>query len=110
MRSPEANALIQKVIDNAEKNGIANESNIADLQKAREFALKENDPLVTRALRLTWQHIESNEGFEVAFLEEAETQDENFSYFMNLILKSDNTYNRDEIREITNLLQGMASY
>lgn len=110
MRTPEANALIQKVIDNAEKNGIASESNIADLQKAREFALKENDPLVTRALRLTWQHIESNEGFEVAFLEDAETQDENFSYFMNLILKSDNTYNRDEIREITNLLQGLASY
>jgi hypothetical protein len=109
MRTSEANSLIQKVIDTIEKDGINEESIIGNLQKAREYALKENDPLVTRALRLTWQHLESNEGFEVAYLEDAETQEENLLYFLNLVLKSENTYNRDEIREITNLMQTAAS-
>lgn len=109
MQNAEANKIIDSLLQIVESDGIQPDKLIEPLQKAREFALAENDPLVTRALRLAWQHIESNEEFQVAFLEEAETQEENLSYFLSLVRKSDNTYNRDELREMTNILQAQAS-
>jgi hypothetical protein len=108
MNTPEANKILERIIKDVEKNGLEVEILIPELQKVREFALKENDPLVTRAIRLTWQHLETNEGFQIAYLEEAETQEENFLYLLQLCLKTDNTYNRDELREITNLMQAAA--
>ncbi|MBS3913099.1 MAG: hypothetical protein KG003_01235 [Bacteroidetes bacterium] len=108
MNTAEANQLLDKLTGDIEKNGINPEANIATIQKIREFALKENDPLVTRALRLLWQHLESNNAFELSFLEEAETQEENLLYMLSLCRKSENTYNRDELREMTNMLQEMA--
>lgn len=108
MRTAEANKILEKIQKTVEKDGINADKLIPELQKAREYALKEEDPLVTRALRLAWQHLESNGGFEVAFLEEAETQEENFTYMISLMEKCENTYNRDELREMTNLMQSMA--
>jgi hypothetical protein len=66
--------------------------------------------LVTRALRLAWQHLESNETFALNYLleeDENATSDDNLLYMLNLCLKSENTYNRDELREMTNQLQEM---
>lgn len=108
MQTAEANKILEGIIADTEKSGIQPDAFIPKLQKAREFALKENDPLITRALRLAWQHLEANEGFQLAFLEEAETQEENFVYFLSLCVKSDNTYNRDELRDMTNQLQETA--
>ncbi len=108
MQTAEANKILEGILKESEKSGIQAEKYIPLIQKAREYALKENDPLVTRALRLLWQHLEANEGFQIAFLEEAETQEENFTYFISLCLKSDNDYNRDELREMTNMLQEVA--
>jgi len=108
MHTAEANKILDSIQTVVEKKGLDTEALIPELQKAREFALIENDPLLTRALRLLWQHLEANSGFEVSYLEEAETQEENFTYLIALMQKSDNTYNRDEIREMTNLMQSMA--
>jgi hypothetical protein len=108
MQSKEANDILAKIQKSVDKSGIDADSMIPQLQKAREYALKENDPLLTRALRLAWQHLEANGGFEISYLEEAETQEENFSYMLALMQKSDNTYNRDELREMTNLMQSEA--
>lgn len=108
MQSKEANDILATIQKSVDKSGIDADSMIPQLQKAREYALKENDPLLTRALRLAWQHLEANGGFEISYLEEAETQEENFSYMLALMQKSDNTYNRDELREITNLMQSEA--
>jgi hypothetical protein len=108
MQSKEANDILAKIQKSVDKSGIDADSMISQLQKAREYALKENDPLLTRALRLAWQHLEANGGFEISYLEEAETQEENFSYMLALMQKSDNTYNRDELREMTNLMQSEA--
>ena len=110
MHTKEANELLEKLIATIEKNGIQPEANIPAIQKIREFALKENDPLVTRALRLAWHHLESNETFALNYLleeDENATSDDNLLYMLNLCLKSENTYNRDELREMTNQLQEM---
>jgi hypothetical protein len=96
------------VIASVEKSGILADKIISPLQSAREHALKENDPLVTRALRLAWQHIEANEAFEIELAEEIETPEENFVYFLSLIVRCENALNRDELRVMTNQLQQVA--
>jgi hypothetical protein len=108
MVTAEANKLLDKLTQDIEKNGISPEKNIVVIQQIREFALKENDPLITRALRLLWQHLESNSAFQLTFLEESDSPEENMLYMLNLCKKSENTYNRDELREMTNLLQELA--
>lgn len=108
MRTAEANTILEKIQKHVEKNGIQPDKLIPLLQQAREFALKEEDPLLTRALRLCWQHLEANEAFDLTYLEDGESTEENFTYLISLAIKSENTYNRDEIREMTNMLQATA--
>jgi hypothetical protein len=108
MVTEQANKDLDKLISDIEKNGIVPDKNIAAIQKIREYALKESDPLVTRALRLAWQHIEGNDGFELNYLAEEDenaTPTDNLLYLLSLCKKSENTYNRDELREMTNMLQ-----
>ena len=108
MKTAKANEILDKALTELSKAGIKPESLIPNLQKAREYALKEEDPLVTRALRLAWQHLEANNGFLLAFLEDAETQEENLEFFLSLCIRCENDRNRDELREMTNMLQEIA--
>jgi hypothetical protein len=108
MRTPEANSILEKVIQSVEKNGMDASAIIPELQKAREYALKEEDPLLTRALRLAWQHLEANESFDIDLAEDIETMEENFVYFLQLCLRCENSLNRDELREMTTSLQQLA--
>jgi hypothetical protein len=48
------------------------------------------------------EHIEANDGWIYQTLEESEDPVENLTYLINLYIKSDNKYNRDEMREIAN--------
>lgn len=107
MRNPKGNEIIKKLIADVEKNGITH-SLIAPLQEVRELAKNENDPLLTRALRLAWQHIESTDYFEIPLAEEIETAEENLTFFLSLCLKSENEINREELRAMTSQLQELA--
>ena len=78
------------------------------MQEVRSLAKSENDPLLTRALRLAWQHIEANDYFEIPLAEEIESAEENFVFFLSLCLKSDNEINREELRAMTSQLQELA--
>jgi hypothetical protein len=110
MLTEAANKELDKLIADIEKKGIDTANNIPAIQKIREYALKEEDPLVTRALRLAWQHLEGNDNFELNYLleeDENATPVDNLLYLLSLCRKSENTYNRDELREMTNQLQKM---
>ncbi len=107
MQTEKANEILGKLATGIEKKGIQTDVLIPELQKVREIALQENDPLLARSLRVLWQHLENNEGFTLAYLEDVESQEENLQHLINLYIKSGNTYNRDEIREMTNLMQAM---
>lgn len=110
MRDEKANKLIDTINKGIEKNGIDVEAIVPELKKLREFAKKEEDPLVTKVLRLTYEYIEENEGaFDVeAQYEEDEDGNElplevedkeNLMYLLDLLKKSDNKYNREEIAD-----------
>lgn len=114
MISSKANKEIQDIIDGIEKNGIDVEKVVAQLKELREQALLEKDPLMIRAIRLTYELLEEEEDFELNCIggidEEEEEEDEeqeegtpeeNLVYMMQLWIQSDNKYNRDEIRAFT---------
>ena len=60
-----ANNKLDSIIEKVEKKGIQAKGLIDDLKELREFALKEQDPLVTKVLRLTYEFLTENETFDV---------------------------------------------
>ena len=75
----------------------------------REIALKEQDPLVTKVLRLTYEYLQENEAFDVQaqFEEDEEGNEypleiedkENLLYLLNLLKNADHKLNREEIKD-----------
>jgi len=65
VENPSAQKLINKIQVNLFKNGFNAETLVTDLKKLREYSLEENNPVLTKALRLTYEHIEANGAFLV---------------------------------------------
>lgn len=109
MKIGAANIKLDEIIKNVEKNGISAKGLIEDLKALREFALKEQDPLVVKVLRLTYEFLEQNEAFDVeAQYEEDEEGNEypleiddkeNLLYLLNLLKNADHKINREEIKD-----------
>lgn len=114
MKSAKANkaleALVSKIATEFDINYI-----IAELKEVREIALEENDPLLVRILRQSYEYLAENQAFDVTVekdysededgeeietLKEPGTNEENLSYLLNLIIKSENKFNREEIKEM----------
>ena len=73
MRNAKSNKTLEELIGIVDSEGIQTGKLIKPLQEIREIAKQEKDPLVTRALRLAWQHLEANESFNIPLAEEIET-------------------------------------
>lgn len=102
MKNSKANELVKKIVKEIEDNSVRPDVLIPMLKELRELAKVEEDPLLTRSIRLVYEHLEANNGWEFQTLEDSEEVEENLSYLISLYEKSDNKYNRDEIREIAN--------
>ena len=63
VENPSAQKLIKKIQVDLFKNGFVAETLIADLKKLREYALEEQNPVLTKAIRLTYEHLEQNGAF-----------------------------------------------
>jgi hypothetical protein len=111
MKTEAANKLIDKAIEIVDKKGLDHKAIEEVLKEAREFAKQEEDPLVTKTLRLICEYIDENEAFDIEVKAEEEEEDEeeefeqeemtdteNLQYLLALIKKSDNAYNREEIK------------
>ena len=115
MKSAAANKKLDEVIEKVEKKGLAASKLIDDLKELREFALKEQDPLVTKVLRLTYEFIGENNAFDVqAQYEEDEEgneypieieDNENLLYFLNLLKNADHKINREEMKDYRTALK-----
>ena len=102
MKNSKANELIGKILADIEKNSVNVETLVPMFKELRELAKAEQDPLITRSIRLVYEHLEANGGWEFQTLEDSEEVEENLAYLVSLYAKSENKYNRDEIREIAN--------
>lgn len=69
MRSKEALQLISKMQEDLKK-GIVTETLIADLKELRPYAIEEEDPSLTKVIRLTYEHLDANGSFNIAIPED----------------------------------------
>lgn len=110
-----ANQKLDTIITKVEKDGLKAKNLIDDLKELREHALKEQDPLVTKVLRLTYEYLNEKDTFDVkAQYEEDEEENEypieiedveNFLYLLNLLKKADHKINREEIKDYRTALK-----
>ena len=115
MKTLRANQKLEQIIANVEKKGLEAPKLIDDLKELREMALLEQDPLVVKSLRLTYEFLQENECFDVeAQYEEDEegneypieiVDKENLLYFLNLLKNADHKINREEIKDYRSALK-----
>ena len=115
MKLAAANKKLEDIIKNVEKDGLKAKNLVEDLKELREYALKEQDPLVTKVLRLSYEFITENSAFNVqAQYEEDEEENEypieiedneNFLYLLNLLVRADHKVNREEIKDYRTALK-----
>jgi hypothetical protein len=115
MKLAAANKKLDAIIAKVEKEGILAPGLIDELKELREFALKEQDPLVTKVIRLTYEYLTENETYDVQaqydedeegneFPIEIEDQ-ENLLYLLNLLKNADHKINREEIKDYRTALK-----
>jgi len=115
MVQEQSNAKIDKLIKSLEK-GFKGEAIIKSLMDLREDALKDEDPLLAKVLRLASEYIKEEECFDHTvekeeddegeeFLIEPGTDAENLTYLLHLIKKAENKFNREEIKEMRTFLK-----
>jgi len=109
MKTHVANEKLNSILEKVEKNGVSASGLIDDLKDLREIAQREQDPLVTKVLRLTYEYLQENTAFDVqAQFEEDEEgneypieieDNENLLYLLNLLRNADHKVNREEIKD-----------
>lgn len=122
MESIEANKLIVKLQKDLAKAGIVKETLVKGLKELRPYALEEEDPTLTKVIRLTYEHIETNNSFNIAIPDDEEIEgedmvteeiDENdfdakrdsLNYLFSLMLDRNNATNRQDLFEYRDALK-----
>ena len=115
MKLATANKKLDSIIENVEAKGLEADNLVEDLKELRGYALKEQDPLVTKVLRLTYEYLIENNSFDVeAQYEEDEEENEypidiedkeNLLYLLNLLKNGDHKINREEIKDYRTALK-----
>jgi hypothetical protein len=120
VENPSAQKLINKIQVDLFKNGFDADKLVADLKKLREYSLEENNPVLTKALRLTYEHIEANgaflipipddepiEGEELVTEEQSGSENnlESLEYLFSLFTDLSHKTNLSDLREYNKALQ-----
>lgn len=115
MKDAQANQKLEAIIEKVEKKGIEAPQLVEDLKSLREIALQEQDPLVTKVLRLTYEYLTANNAFSVeAQYDEDEDGNEfpvevddkeNLLYLLNLLKNAEHKINREEIKDYRTALK-----
>lgn len=99
MENKQAQKLIEKIQKELLQNKFDLSSVVSDLKKIREYSLEEQNPVVTKSLRLAYEHLDENNAFLIGIpedepLEETDDTDqsvatendlESFEYFLSLL-------------------------
>lgn len=115
MKLAAANKKLESIIKKVEKDGVSATGLVEDLKELREYALKEQDPLVTKVLRLTYEYLQENNSFDVQaqYDEDEEGNEypieiedqENLLYLLSLLENADHKINREEIKDYRTALK-----
>lgn len=115
MKTAEANQKLEAIVEKVKSKGISAPNLVENLRELREIALKEQDPLVTKVLRLTYEYLTANESFDVEaqYDEDEEGNEypievddkENLLYLLNLLKNAEHKINREEIKDYRTALK-----
>lgn len=110
-----AQKLIKQIQGEIISNGIDVNVIVPELKKLREFALLEENPVVVKALRLAYEHIEKNNDFliqipsdepvdENEINEFGSTNTESLNYLLSLMLDLENKHNILDLKDYNKLM------
>ena len=121
MENLEGNKLIVKIQRDLAKSGIVKDNLVKDLKELRNFALAEQDPTLTKVIRLTYEHIEQTGTFsipipadeaviegeepEVMDMEDFDNKRESLNYLLSLMLYRKNPTNRQDLEAYRDMLK-----
>ncbi|WP_029034862.1 hypothetical protein [Salinimicrobium terrae] len=122
MENPKAQKLLNKIQRDLMRNGIIINTIVQDLKELRPYAVEENSPLLAKVIRLTYEHIENYQTFDIpipedepieGFEEETENNSdfdpvESLDYLLSLMAEAKNKINAIELREYSNQLMAYA--
>jgi len=121
-----AQKLIAKIIDDLDHNGIITNTLAKDLKELRPYAVEEQRPVVAKAIRLIFQHVEEFETFAIPIPKDEDIYDEetgeliaegdadetgpteSLLYLMSLIKNEEHHRNKEEIRAYNEALTAYA--
>lgn len=122
MENPKAQKLLNKIQRDLMRNGIITNTLVDDLKSLRPYAVEEQLPLLAKVIRLTYEHVEAYQTFDIPIpedepLEEVETElekeqqvnpEESLDYLLSLMAEPKNKLNALELREYSNNLMAYA--
>jgi hypothetical protein len=116
LENPKAQKLLNKIQRDLMRNGIITNTIVEDLKELRPFAIEEKNPLLAKVIRLTYEHIETYQTFDIPIPEDEPLEDaegetteearvepqESLDYLLSLMAESKNKVNALELREYSN--------
>ena len=113
LENQKAQKLLNKIQRDLMRNGIIINTIVDDLKELRPFAIEEKNPLLAKVIRLTYEHIETYQTFDIPIpedepLEEFEADNpeandvdpkESLDYLLSLIAESNNKMNEIDLKE-----------
>lgn len=99
--------IIDKIKAELKKDGFNAEAVVALLKELREyFKANLKEPGYVRMIRLAYEDIEENGSYTFLYLEE-DGGKENLEYLIDLLADHSNKYNREELQDVRNLMEGI---
>lgn len=121
MKNPKGYKLLNKIQRNLMRNGIIINTIVEDLKELRPYAVEDENPLLAKVIRLTYEHIENFQNFNIPIPED-EPLDENeevsassefdpqesLDYLLSIMLDTTIKNNQMDLREYSIDLQNYA--
>lgn len=121
MKNSQAQKLLDKIQRDLMRNGIIVNTIVDDLKTLRPFAVEEEDPLLAKVIRLTYEHIENYQTFDIPIpddepLDENEevnesseaNPEESLDFLLSLMNDTSIKNNEMDLREYSRALQEYA--
>lgn len=115
MNNIKAQQLLNKIQRDLMRNGIITNTLVKDLKELRTLVVEEGQPLLAKTIRLTFEHVDAYDSFniaipeddpveegEVAPVQEETTGQESLDYLLSLMADPSNRVNEIELREYVN--------
>ncbi len=121
MKNPQAQKLLDKIQRDLMRNGIISNTLVEDLKTLRPYAVEDEEPLLAKIIRLTYEHLEAYQTFDIPIpddepLDENEETtespdsepEESLDYLLSLMSDPSNKNNEMDLREYSRALQEYA--